>query len=119
MIEKGTFISYWSDGSTVSCGAELDTETGEIIDLQHMDAGVEDRGHLVKEVFENEDGDEIEVCNCCHSHVLKGVMVDGVGHCMDEDFICSDPDCPSNENDYDMDEFQNNDEEEEEEEEEE
>ena len=106
MIEKGTFITYWSDGSTVSCGAELDTETGEIINLQHMDAGVVDRGSLVKEVFENSDGDEIEVCSCCHCYVMKGVMVDGVGHCVDEDFICSDSNCDSHDYDYDMDEFE-------------
>ena len=73
---KGTFISYWDDGSTVSCGSTLDDETGGIIDLEHMDAGVEDRGGLVKEEFEDADGNTYAICDCCHCHIMKSVMVE-------------------------------------------
>ncbi len=93
-IEKGVFRSEWSDGSVIETPATLNLKTGELTVKNSNDDS--DHGNLVSEEFENEDGDTYDVCDCCHEYVMKSVMVDGIGHCVDEDFVCSNKHCDSN-----------------------
>ena len=64
---KGTFISVW-DNAIIRTPAELDTETGEL-STNSVDAeGLE---HLIEELFEDEEGNEHNVCPDCHEYILK------------------------------------------------
>ena len=93
MIVTGQFISIWDEGTIMTAGV-LDTETGRV-DCDSVDGnGFE---HLIEENFEDEFGDEHEVCDECHEFILKTVMVDGIGSCLDEVEVCSNPDCDSHE----------------------
>ena len=75
-FEHGVFRSFWADGSMIETEAKLNVDTGEITLMEKSDDGVEDRGCLLKEEFENEDGDCSDVCSTCHEYILHGVMVD-------------------------------------------
>ena len=88
MIQKGNFRSVWDEG-IITTPATLDTETGEVI-TNSVDSSFE---HLIDEHFEAEDGDEYEVCDMCHEYILKTIMVDGIGSCLDEVEVCSNPEC--------------------------
>lgn len=88
---EGTFVSVWDDGTKIRTNATLDEETGHIEAEQSDDPC--DHGSLVREYFENEDGDEYEVCSECHCYILKTVMKDGIGSCLDECRVCSNSDC--------------------------
>lgn len=88
---EGTFISVWDDGTEIRTNATLDEETGYIEAEQSDDTC--DHGSLVREYFENENGDEYEVCSECHCYILKTVMKDGIGSCLDECRVCSNSDC--------------------------
>lgn len=93
---KGIFVSYWSDGKIVT-PCYLDTKTGELFP-ETVD--VQDMGTLEREKFyvgDSEDGDEYDVCPVCHEYVLKSVMNPGIGHDLNEEQVCSNPDCESRE----------------------
>ena len=90
-ILKGQFVSVWEQGS-VSTYAELDTEKGEVIEIQI--ANTKDMGFLEREYFQDRAGIEYEVCTECHSYILKTEMnPDNVGKGLHEDKVCSNPDC--------------------------
>ena len=91
---KGVFVSVWDDGTEIRTNATLDEETGHIEAEQSDDPC--DHGSLVREYFEDEDGNEYEVCPDCHEYIMKTVMIDGIGQCLDECRVCSDPDCINN-----------------------
>jgi len=89
MIVKGTFVSVWDNG-TLSTPATLDTETGEVT-TESVDAnGLE---HLMEEWFEDEEGEEYDICPECHEYILHTCMEDGIGHNLDEVKRCKDPNC--------------------------
>lgn len=93
-ILKGLFTSVWDGGIEVNTPAILVTETGEIT-AESVDAnGLE---NLEYERFTDEDGEEYEVCPVCHEHIMKPIMVDGIGHNLDEKFVCSDFTCENGE----------------------
>ena len=91
---KGTFTSVWDDGTLITTPATLNKRTGEVttkaIDT-NIDAG------LKREYFSpaDDEDDEIEVCTTCHSHILKPVMNPGMGHDLNEEPECMNPDCES------------------------
>jgi hypothetical protein len=87
-MKRGTFISIWDEGS-VRTPAELD-EDGEI---STTSVDVEGMEHLIEEIFEDEDGEEYDVCPECHEYILKTVMKEGVGKTLYEAQVCSNPDC--------------------------
>jgi hypothetical protein len=91
-MKKGTFTSVWDDAIIIT-GAELNEITGEIM-TSSIDTG--NNGSLIEEFFEDEDGDQLEVCPECHCYIMKTIMVDGIDHCYNERSVCSDPDCESN-----------------------
>jgi hypothetical protein len=90
MVIHGIFHSIWDDGIDISTPATLDTETGEVIaeaaDIENLDI-------LVREYFEDEEGEEYEICPECHEFILKSVMKDGIGHSYNEVRVCSNLDC--------------------------
>jgi hypothetical protein len=88
-MKKGTFISIWDNGS-IRTPAELNTETGEISTTSVDADGME---HLMEEIFEDEEGEEYDVCPVCHEYILKVVMKEGVGKTLYEEQVCSNPDC--------------------------
>ena len=89
MIQKGNFRSVWDEGIVIT-PATLDTETG-YVETEPID--VNGVANLIDEHFEGNDGDEHEVCYQCHEYILKTVMVDGIGSCLDEVEVCSNPEC--------------------------
>ena len=95
-VLNGIFRSEWSDGSVVDTPAKLKLKDGELYIGGQIDNGCIDHGHLVREVFISDER-EYDVCKCCHEHIMKSVMVDGIGHNVFEDVVCSDKDCESNE----------------------
>lgn len=93
-IIKGQFVSVWDEGS-VSTYAELDTKSGELLNVQMVD-GNTDMGTLEREYFEDKEGNEYEVCITCHGFILKAEMNEGVGKQLIEDTACPNPNCESN-----------------------
>jgi len=96
-VLHGIFRSEWSNDSIVDTFAKLNLKSGAITLTESPDDGCEDRGGLEREVFIDADENEYDVCDCCHDHIMKSVMVNGIGHCVDEDIVCSDKHCESNE----------------------
>jgi len=92
MIVKGNFRSVWEEG-IINTPATLDMETG-YVDTKSVESNFD---HLIDEHFEDEDGDEREICNICHEYILKTVMVPGIGSCLDEVEVCSNPECDGHE----------------------
>ena len=89
MTMLGTFVSVWDNGS-LRTPATLDTETGEVT-TESVDAdGME---HLIDEWFEDEEGEEYEICPECHEYITKTVMKEGIGKTLYEARVCSNPDC--------------------------
>jgi hypothetical protein len=93
MVIHGTFISIWDNGS-VSTPATLDLETGEV--TTNSVVASDDLGTLMEEWFEDENGDEHEICPECHEYILHTCMEPGIGHNLDEVKRCKDPDCEYN-----------------------
>jgi hypothetical protein len=101
-IVKGIFTSIW-DCQKISTTATLDTETG-YLNIDPTDEEVDDsQWHLLKgEKFVDSDGNEYDVCQTCHLHVLKEKDItdtDEEGNELPEIagvIICSDPYCESN-----------------------
>ena len=97
-IRKGIFVSVWSDGCTIETSATLNPKTGEVTADQSNDT--EDHGSLEREYFEYKNRKhqacEVEVCTTCHSYIMKTVMNPGIGHDLNEEKVCADPDCESN-----------------------
>lgn len=92
-MKRRKFISIWDNGIVTTNGT-LDETTGEI-DCEVAD--VDNLGSLIEENFEDEDGDEHEVCSACHCHTMKTVMIEGVGKHLNEVSVCSDFDCENGE----------------------
>lgn len=88
-IIKGTFISIWEEGM-LETPATLDLNTGEVITCSVNTQGLE---HLVEELFEDENGDEHEVCPECHEYIMHTYMEPGIGHNLDEVKRCRNTDC--------------------------
>jgi hypothetical protein len=88
-MKNGTFVSTWEEG-VISTFAALNEKTGELFTKSVKAEGME---CLVKEHFEDEDGNEYEVCPDCHEYILKTVMKEGVGKHLFEAQVCSNPDC--------------------------
>lgn len=89
---KGSFVSVWEQG-TVQTEGTLNTKTGQVT-AQSVESG--DLGSLEREYFEDQDGNEYEVCTECHEYILKAVMdPDKVGKGLSETKVCANPDCDS------------------------
>ena len=93
---KGTFTSEWEEG-TITIEGTYDDKTGEVT-ARIGDTG--DLGSLEREYFEYKNRKhqacEVEVCTTCHSYIMKTVMNPGIGHDLNEEKVCADPDCESN-----------------------
>lgn len=91
------FTSVWSDGTIITTDCEYDPETGEV-SSETSDTEVSDDAILEHEfiTLPGEDEETLDVCTTCHSYVLKTVMNPGIGHNLNEEQECSDPDCDSN-----------------------
>lgn len=78
MIVKCKFVSVWDDATEIMTDAELDTETGEIMNIETKD--VEDIEVLTdeyilaepvwNEIEQEWNGIYIKVCQDCHDHVI-------------------------------------------------
>lgn len=88
---KGTFVSVWAEG-TVITPCELDPSNGELFPAT-ADVG-NDYEHLEREYFQTLD-QEMNVCNTCHSFIMKVAMNPGIGHDLNEEQECSNPECDS------------------------
>jgi hypothetical protein len=91
---KCTFTSVWSDDSAITTACEYDPKTGEVISST---VDINPDGCLEREYITLPNKEEIEVCPTCHSYVMKTVMNPGIGHDLNEEEECSDPDCESKE----------------------
>jgi hypothetical protein len=89
---KGKFVSEWDSGEIISTPCELDKTSGELFP-EIVDINI--KGSLEREYFQTPTGDEFPVCDSCHSYVLKTVMNPGIGHDLNEELECPDPDCAS------------------------
>jgi len=92
---KCEFTSVWSDGSVVTTPCIYDSKTGEV--TPEVSKGRIPVGSLEGEYITLPDGEEKDVCPTCHGFVLVGKMFEGVGKCLDEEFVCSDPNCNDSE----------------------
>lgn len=94
--KAGTFTSVWDDGSIITTPATLNENTGEV--TVHQSADVDIDGSLEREYFSlnGYEDDEFEVCTTCHSYILKTVMNPSIGKTLNEEQVCSNPDCESN-----------------------
>ena len=90
-IIKGKYVSVWDDGEVVS-SCTLDTDTGEL-SPEVVDAP--DMGALKREYFEDEQGNEYQVCPTCHEYVTTTVVTDRADLSYGETEVCSNPDCES------------------------
>jgi hypothetical protein len=91
---KGTLVTVWSDGETISTTSQLNESTGEL-STETVDA--DPSGCLEEETFVDERGREYSVCMTCHEYILKTAMVDNPNdpkdHSLYETKVCSNPDC--------------------------
>jgi uncharacterized protein with PIN domain len=88
-MKTGTFISIWEEG-IIRTPATLNEESGEI-STNSVDA--EGMEHLMEEMFEDEEGEEFDICPVCHEYITKVVMKEGVGKTLYEENVCMNPDC--------------------------
>jgi hypothetical protein len=86
---NGTFTSVW-DNATITTPAVLDTKTGEVI-AESIKA--DNLGTLREEWFEDQEGEEFDVCPECHEYITKVVYEEGVGKTLYEKIVCRNPDC--------------------------
>ena len=93
---KCLFTSMWDDGSVIVTPATYDKKTGEVdaVTVDHDTDGCLEREFITIHA-ETDNEEEIEVCTACHTHVMKAVMNPGMGHDLNEEEECSDPDCDS------------------------
>lgn len=95
-LHKCQFISEWEEG-TVQTNGTYDDKTGEVT-AESVDT--EDMGFLEREYItytnRKKQECECEVCTTCHSYIMKTEMNPGIGHDLNEEQVCSDPDCESN-----------------------
>jgi hypothetical protein len=86
----GNFTSVWDNGS-ITTPASLNPETGE---LKIRSVEVDDSfDSLVCEHFESSDGELYDVCDCCHTYILRETtekLEDGTEVATER---CTDPDC--------------------------
>jgi hypothetical protein len=95
-MKSGTFTSVWDGDTIITTPATLNEKTGEVTVLNTVEDGIEDLNSLDREYFTPDNDEEnIEVCTTCHSHILKPVMVEGIGKMLKEEQECSNPDCES------------------------
>lgn len=87
------FVSVWSDESEIITPAEYNKKTGEVTVTATSNA--DPNGSLEREYIVFPDGDEKEVCTTCHGYTMKSEMNPGVGHDLNEEQVCSNPDCES------------------------
>ena len=89
---KGKFISEWEDGIQVKVKAELDPETGEIfVEPFEIDGLISPE----RQYFQDDEGNEYEICPECNSFIMKTVMVPSYSDpkTLVEETECSNPDC--------------------------
>ncbi len=91
---KCEFTSVWSDRSVVTTPATYYPEESRV---EAKLSSSTPEGYLEREFIEFEDGDTLEVCPDCHEYVLKLIMVPGIGHTLNEHFVCPNHDCPNHE----------------------
>ena len=92
MVKTGTFTSIWDNG-TITTPATLDTETGEI-STNAVDAP-DDLGTLMEEWFEDEEGEQYDVCPECHEYIIHTCMEPDkyISHQLYEVKRCKNPNC--------------------------
>jgi hypothetical protein len=92
MVKRGTFTSIWDNG-TITTPATLDTETGEI-STNAVDAP-DDLGTLDEEWFEDEEGEQYDICPECHEYIIHTCMEpdEHISHQLNEVKRCKDPNC--------------------------
>jgi len=90
----GTFVSIWSDGSSIQTKATLNLQTGKVTAAQSDDTS--DHGSLEQEYFEDINGQGHQICMDCHEYIVKTIMdPDKVGKGLSEIVVCSNPECDS------------------------
>jgi len=96
-LMKCTFTSVWDDGSEITTPATYDPKTGEVSAESSRSSP---KGSLEREFITLQDEEEIEVCNACHTFVMKTVVGDLADLSFGESTECSDPNCESNSINY-------------------
>lgn len=94
-LKRGTFVSVWESGEAITTPAILDENTGEVI-TESVDINLDD-DILEREYFEDEEGEEYNICPNCHSFILKTVIKEGVGKSLYEANVCSNSECENSE----------------------
>jgi hypothetical protein len=95
-----TFTSIWTGGTQITTPCIYFPKTGEVSPVS-VDA--DPKGQLKREYITvstdplGNDEEEIEVCMTCHGFVMKAAMNPGIGHDLNEERVCSDPECESHE----------------------
>ena len=91
------FVTVWDDDITLRSKAVYHEKTGEIDVLEVIDVeGLESLTRQYIVIYESTDQEEeIDVCPVCQEYVMRGVMVPGMGHDLNEDEECANPDCDS------------------------
>ena len=91
---KCEFTSVWDDGSIVTTPCIYYPKDGEV--TPEVSKSRIPEGSLEREFITLPDGEELEVCSCCHGFVLKNTVGDRADLSYGEIEECSDPDCESN-----------------------
>ena len=92
---KCTFTSVWDTGSSVTTNCVYDPKTGEV--TPEASKGPIPSGCLEREFITFDDGDELDVCETCHSYILKKVVGDRADESYGELEECSDQNCSDEE----------------------
>jgi hypothetical protein len=92
-VIKGQLISVWENG-LISTYAELDIESGELINVRLVNT--KNLSNLERKYFMDKDGNQYSICVGCYDFILKSVMNPGIGHDLNEETVCPNPDCVNN-----------------------
>ena len=90
---KCEYTSMWDCDVKVTTEATYYPKTGEV---DAETSKVEVDGMLLDEYVTLPDDTEIPVCRYCHDHVKRTEMNPGIGHDLNEELVCTNPDCESN-----------------------
>ena len=93
-IISGTLISVWT-GRVIQTPCKLNLKSGELFPDSMNTYG--NLGNPIREYFEDVNEEEYEVCSTCHEFILKIAMNPGIGHDLNEEEECSNPECESHE----------------------
>jgi hypothetical protein len=88
------FTTVWDNGTRITTDAKYYPKTGEV---SAEPSGVDIDANLVDEyiTLPDDTDTQIQVCMTCHEYVKKAEMNPGIGHDLNEQQVCSNPDCES------------------------